>query len=106
MNDINDFLKGVITECTIVANQGRIVFNGIKFYLDAPRLGKKIDISDEDINALVDGGYATRLFNGAIRLNSKKMDEIYYDLFRVEKIPHPKHERMTIDRSIFIYQLH
>jgi len=106
MNDINDFLKGVITECTIMVNHGRIIYNGVKFYLDAPRLGKKIDISDEDVNLLVSGGYATRLFNGAIRLNAKKMDEIYYDLFRVEKVPHPKHEGMKIEHSVCLYPLH
>lgn len=106
MNDINDFLKGIITECTMVVNGGRIIFNGISFYCESPRLGRKIDISNEDIQSLVNNGYANYLFNGAIKLNSKKMDEIYYDLFQIEKIPHPKHERMTLDVVKMHYLLH
>lgn len=106
MNDLNDFLRAVIVECTAISNRGRIVFNGTSFYCEAPRLGKKFDISNEDIQLLVDQGYADRLWNGAIKLNSKKMDEIYYDLFVIEKIPHPKHERMTLDVIKYNYLLH
>lgn len=106
MNDINDFLKGVITECGEMANCGRIVFNGVKFYLDSPRLGRKIDIPDEDINSLVEGGYATRQFNGAVKLNSKKLEDVHYELFQVEKYPHPKHPGMMLDKATYLYLLH
>lgn len=105
MLELTDFQLGIITECTVLANYGRIVYNGDSYYLDSPRLGRKVDIPEEDINNLIDNGVLHKHKHGGVKFDNVKAEEIYPRLFVIEKIPHPKHERMHLDVCRFPFAI-
>lgn len=87
-----EFDLSVITECTAMANPGRLIFSSSNgYYVEAPRINQKIEVPKESIDRMVAAGVGSVNRYGGFEFDAKKCEEIYFTLFTSKEIPHPEH---------------
>lgn len=101
MSELSTFQKALIAECQIRIPIGSIVYNGAEYYLNAPRLGNKINIPMEDIKYLVDNGYGSINQHGGFSFDVTKCEELYEDLLIRHRIPNPAMPGKMLDYCEF-----
>jgi hypothetical protein len=89
--DLTFTQKAIVTECLELANYGQVVMNERGYYLNSPRLGRRINLELGDIDALVEAGYGQKNRYGGFTFNLAKCEELHTSLVETTTKPHPEH---------------
>lgn len=107
MKNLDEFDLCVITECTAMANPGRLVYSDSRgYYIDAPRLGRQIEVPRDVVDRMVKEGVGTINKYGGFLFDNRKCEEIYPQLYCMKDKPNPEHpeKKITYCEYNFIFR--